>query len=57
MRKESYINLPLDALLHACVRRIEHETDKMRFIDFARRCVSGSYPSPSYPILSHPIPS
>ena len=38
MRKESYINLPLDALLHACVRRVEKEADKMRFIDFARRC-------------------
>lgn len=37
MRKESYITIPLDALIHACVRRLDNETDKLRFIDFARR--------------------
>ena len=37
--REQYIRLSLDTLVRACLRKVEAEKDKMRFIDFVRRSV------------------
>ena len=41
MSLSHYIRLPLENLIAALIEEIDEEKDKLRFIDFARRCVDG----------------